>query len=58
MVHPEDVEDMMTNYKTSTETKTLYSMEKRILLPDGKTIWTFCQGFPQYFDHGDVVWNA
>jgi hypothetical protein len=54
-VHPDDRNEVDSNYKESLESKTDYKLEHRIVLKDGSEKWVFERGRTEYDDAGTPV---
>lgn len=54
-LHPDDAAKVWKQWKDASEDNRIFRMEHRLLTPDGKTRWVFCQAVPEKDDTGTIT---
>ncbi|HKK37970.1 MAG TPA: PAS domain S-box protein, partial [Cryomorphaceae bacterium] len=57
-VHPDDLESLKRTIDESAKDLSLWDIEHRIVLPDGKTRWVQARGVPVRAKDGSTVWDT
>jgi PAS domain S-box-containing protein len=57
-IHKDDLENMMSSFKTSAKNLTLWESEYRFLFPDGRQKWINIRGVPSQQEDGTIIWDA
>jgi len=57
-IHPDDLKNFVSSVQKSAEELSFWSVEYRILLPDGRVKWAQGRGMPKKMADGSIVWNT
>ncbi|MEI8093966.1 MAG: ATP-binding protein [Spirochaetales bacterium] len=57
-VHPQDLGRFRAALDESARNLTVFSLEFRLIRPNGSTVWTLATSFPQEQSDGAVVWTG
>jgi len=58
VIHPEDLESILTSIRESARTLTTWSHEFRVILPDGTITWEQASSTPERLPDNSILWHG